>query len=67
MCVMADLTEEEKARYDRQIRVWGAEAQTRIQNAKILVVGLNGLHPEVVKNVVRRVAKNMVKNVVKKF
>lgn len=49
---MADLTEEEKARYDRQIRVWGAEAQTRIQNAKILVVGLNGLHPEVVKNVV---------------
>jgi molybdopterin/thiamine biosynthesis adenylyltransferase len=46
------LTEEEKARYDRQIRVWGAEAQTRIQKARVLVVGLNGLHPEVVKNIV---------------
>ena len=46
------LTEEEKARYDRQIRVWGAEAQTRIQNAKVLIIGLNGVHPEVVKNIV---------------
>ena len=46
------LTEEQKARYDRQIRVWGAEAQSRLQNAKVLVVGLNGLHPELVKNIV---------------
>ena len=46
------LSEEEKARYDRQIRVWGAEAQTRIQNAKVLLIGLNGVHPEVVKNIV---------------
>ena len=46
------LSEEEKARYDRQIRVWGAEAQTRIQNAKVLMIGLNGVHPEVVKNIV---------------
>ena len=46
------LSEEEKARYDRQIRVWGAEAQTRIQNAKVIMIGLNGVHPEVVKNIV---------------
>ena len=46
------LTEEEKARYDRQIRVWGAEAQNRLQNAKVLVIGLSGLHAELVKNIV---------------
>lgn len=35
-----------------QIRVWGAKAQLRIQNSKVLVCGFRGLHPEVVKNVV---------------
>lgn len=39
-------------RYDRQIRVWGAEAQSRIQNAKILILGFAGLNVEVVKNLV---------------
>lgn len=46
------LTEEEKTRYDRQIRVWGAEAQMRIQNSRILILGLSGMMPEVCKNLV---------------
>ena len=48
----AGLTEEQKARYDRQIRVWGSEAQERIQNCKVLICGLRGINAEVVKNVV---------------
>jgi ubiquitin-like 1-activating enzyme E1 A len=44
--------QELNARYDRQIRVWGAEAQQRIQTSRVLVVGLSGLNVEVVKNIV---------------
>jgi ubiquitin-like 1-activating enzyme E1 A len=50
--VEAELTDEEKARYDRQIRVWGSEAQSRIQGARVLVCGLHGLHMELIKNIV---------------
>ena len=39
-------------RYDRQIRVWGAEAQSRIQNARILILNFSGLNIEVAKNLV---------------
>eukprot|EP01040_Poterioochromonas_malhamensis_P006331 gene6331-6818_t len=39
-------------RYDRQIRVWGAEAQSRLQNSKVLICGLQNLNIEVVKNLV---------------
>lgn len=45
-------TDDEKARYDRQIRVWGAEAQSRIQNSNVLLCGLRGLNVEVCKNIV---------------
>lgn len=38
--------------YDRQIRVWGMEAQRRMRNASVLVVGLRGVSVEVIKNVV---------------
>ena len=41
-----------KERYDRQIRVWGAEAQSRIQNSRVLVLGLQGLNVEATKNLV---------------
>lgn len=34
-------------RYDRQIRVWGAEAQSRLQNSKVLICGLQNLNIEV--------------------
>jgi ubiquitin-like 1-activating enzyme E1 A len=46
------LSREEADRYDRQIRVWGAEAQGRIRDSVVFVAGLNGLHPEVIKNIV---------------
>ena len=49
---VADLSEEASIRFDRQIRVWGAEAQARIQASHVLICGLRGLHPEVVKNIV---------------
>lgn len=34
-------------RYDRQIRVWGAEAQSRIQNSKVLLTQFQNLNIEV--------------------
>lgn len=45
------LTEEETAVYDRQIRLWGVEAQQRLRKAKVLLVGLAGLGDEVCKNI----------------
>jgi len=48
----ATLTEEEVGRLDRQIRVWGFEAQQRMRNATILVVQLKGTATEVIKNIV---------------
>lgn len=43
----SELTESEAQRYDRQIRVWGAEAQARIQNSRVLVCGLSNMNVEV--------------------
>merc|ERR1711936_982034 len=45
------LTDEEAALYDRQIRLWGVEAQQRLRKAKILLVGLKGLGNEICKNI----------------
>ena len=42
----------ESERYDRQIRLWGVEAQSRMQRTQVLVCGLRGLHVETVKNLV---------------
>ncbi|XBW35268.1 hypothetical protein QEN19_000836 [Hanseniaspora menglaensis] len=36
--------------YDRQIRLWGLSTQQLILNSKVLVVNLNGLGTEIVKN-----------------
>ncbi|XP_010917552.1 SUMO-activating enzyme subunit 1B-1 isoform X2 [Elaeis guineensis] len=47
-----ELTEEETALYDRQIRVWGVDAQKRLSKAHILVRGLNGTAVEFCKNMV---------------
>ena len=33
--------------YDRQIRLWGVEAQARMQKATVLLMGLSGVHTEV--------------------
>lgn len=33
--------------YDRQIRLWGTEAQSRMQNSRVLFVGMRALQAEV--------------------
>lgn len=50
--VVADgLTEDEAKVYDRQLRVWGVEAQQRIKGAKILLYGrVNAMAAEIAKN-----------------
>lgn len=50
VAMVFELTESEAQRYDRQIRVWGAEAQSRIQNSRVLVCGLSKMNIEVRKS-----------------
>ncbi|KAI0771138.1 hypothetical protein BD413DRAFT_62838 [Trametes elegans] len=50
--VPLSITEDEAAVYDRQIRLWGLEAQQRMRNATILVVKLKGVATEAIKNIV---------------
>ncbi|CAN8325828.1 unnamed protein product [Cochlearia groenlandica] len=47
-----ELTEQETALYDRQIRVWGADAQRRLTKAHIFVCGIKGTVAEFCKNIV---------------
>lgn len=49
---MAELTEKEAEIYDRQIRLWGVDAQRRMRASRVLVAGLGSLGAEVVKNIV---------------
>ncbi|GME78243.1 unnamed protein product [Ambrosiozyma monospora] len=44
------LTADEIKLYDRQIRLWGLEAQTRMRHSRILVLNLTSIGVEVVKN-----------------
>ncbi|CAM5129083.1 unnamed protein product [Natator depressus] len=44
------ISEEEAAQYDRQIRLWGLEAQRRLRASRVLLVGMKGLGAEVAKN-----------------
>ena len=44
------LSADEIALYDRQIRLWGAQAQERIRSASILLVSLRALGTEIAKN-----------------
>lgn len=46
------ITEEEAQLYDRQIRLWGLEAQKNLRASRLLVAGMKGLGAEVVKNLV---------------
>nr|XP_002121043.1 SUMO-activating enzyme subunit 1 [Ciona intestinalis] len=48
----SEITNEEFAQYDRQIRLWGLDAQKRLRQSKILVAGVGGFGSEVVKNIV---------------
>lgn len=44
------INEDEAAFYDRQIRLWGLDAQNRLRNSSVLVAGMTGLGCEVAKN-----------------
>lgn len=46
------ITEDEAALYDRQIRLWGLDAQKRLRAARVLLIGVGGLGAEVAKNIV---------------
>ncbi|CAI2738794.1 unnamed protein product [Dicrocoelium dendriticum] len=46
------ISEEEAALYDRQIRLWGVEAQNRLKCSRIVLLGMNALSSEVAKNLV---------------
>ncbi|KAL5635896.1 hypothetical protein ACGC1H_004635 [Rhizoctonia solani] len=50
--VPVSITEDEAALYDRQIRLWGLDAQQRMRNATVLVVRLQGVATEAIKNIV---------------
>ena len=55
-----ELSAEERTVYDRQLRVWGAEAQERLKNAQVLIIKANqikkyawrvrGVRDELIKN-----------------
>ncbi|XP_040873809.1 SUMO-activating enzyme subunit 1B-1 isoform X1 [Glycine max] len=47
-----ELTAQETALYDRQIRVWGADAQRRLSKSHVLVYGMKGTVAEFCKNIV---------------
>lgn len=44
------LSADEIALYDRQIRLWGAQAQEKIRSANILLISLRALGTEIAKN-----------------
>ena len=47
-----ELTEDEHAIYDRQLRTWGLEAQKRMKISSVLLVGIRGIAAEIAKNLV---------------
>ncbi|KAI5961899.1 AOS1 [Candida pseudojiufengensis] len=47
-----ELTADEIALYDRQIRLWGMATQLRLRSTKILVINLGAIGSEAVKNLV---------------
>lgn len=48
----AEVTEQEVIQYDRQIRLWGLDAQKRLRGARVCAIGLESLGAEIVKNLV---------------
>jgi len=49
---MASVTDQEVTQYDRQIRLWGLEAQNRLRGSKIMLFGIGPLGGEICKNLV---------------
>lgn len=52
MPVAQPISADEIALYDRQIRLWGVQAQEKIRSANILLIGMKGLGAEIAKNLV---------------
>ncbi|EKD19134.1 ThiF family protein [Drepanopeziza brunnea f. sp. 'multigermtubi' MB_m1] len=50
--VEAGISADEIALYDRQIRLWGVQAQEKIRNANILLITMKALANEIAKNLV---------------
>ncbi|KKY33831.1 putative sumo activating enzyme [Diaporthe ampelina] len=48
----AHTSADEIALYDRQIRLWGMQAQQKIRNANVLLITMKGLANEIAKNLV---------------
>ncbi len=48
----SNLSTGESAIYDRQIRLWGSNAQLRIKSSKVLFIGLSSASVEIAKNTV---------------
>ncbi|KAK3728135.1 hypothetical protein QZH41_019450 [Actinostola sp. cb2023] len=46
------ITEAEAELYDRQIRLWGLDAQKRLRASSILVIGMTGVGAEICKNLI---------------
>lgn len=46
------MTEDEAALYDRQIRLWGVDAQKKLLASSILIINMSGLAAEISKNLV---------------
>ncbi|GMR59510.1 hypothetical protein PMAYCL1PPCAC_29705, partial [Pristionchus mayeri] len=46
------ISSNEAAVYDRQIRLWGIEAQNKLRHSRVLLIGMKGLGAEIAKNLV---------------
>ncbi|KAJ2850487.1 E1 ubiquitin-activating protein aos1 [Coemansia brasiliensis] len=49
---MSEISKEEVALYDRQIRLWGMEAQNRLRTSTVCFIGISALTLEACKNLV---------------
>lgn len=49
---MAQISQADAKQYDRQIRLWGAQAQQRLSESRVLLIGISSLGAEVAKNIV---------------
>ncbi|KAJ2503234.1 E1 ubiquitin-activating protein aos1 [Coemansia sp. RSA 1972] len=49
---MSAISKDEVALYDRQIRLWGMEAQTRLRSSSVCIMGISALSLETAKNLV---------------
>ncbi|GFE52686.1 SUMO-activating enzyme [Babesia ovis] len=46
------LSNQDAMLYDRQIRLWGIEAQQKLMNSRVLFLGKNGIQEEAIKNLI---------------